>query len=173
MVQSTGALLWTITLVWVILFPDEIGVGAMILLLSGVLLGSLLLAIPEILRYHLALQATPPLTHKMEQALRDFHAAWMELSEKTREMETRLEELEDRYEEKPRPSVNDDTASPSADYDILLSELKLELDALQRKWEPLLGDPEEGKGRELPPNLLGKALKNSGQGKGFPLQGKS
>lgn len=167
--QCTGALLWVTVIVWLILFSGEVGAGAMVFLLIGVILGSMLLAIPEILRYQLALSAAPPPSYHLEQTLRDFHQAWQELSEHGKKLEHKLEQLEEQQEKYICHSRPSELKTEMEDYDILLAELRLELDSLMNKMEPIVGDPLESKQRELPTDLLGKAMKNSGKGKGYPI----
>ena len=165
--RVTGILSLTAAVLLGILARTAPTPGVLIAIAACVVTGSVLLALPEFLRYQMALRETPPLHGNVERAFDDLYAHVKELAEQNRQLVEDFEELE----EKRMSAAESHDGEGNSEVEMALAELKLEHDDLVRKLEVLLEETEVGGGRELPPNLLAKALGNSGKGKGFPLGG--
>ncbi|MEM0967053.1 MAG: hypothetical protein AAGJ81_12975 [Verrucomicrobiota bacterium] len=129
----------------------------------SIVMGSLLLVLPEYFRYYAALRMTPPLPDRIEEAfdevfenLREFRDALERVGEMARQPtskagETFGREREDEFEE-------------------ALSRLKLDFEDFAEQLRPLLPNERDDAERRLPSGLLAKALSGAGKGKGFPFK---
>ncbi len=128
-----------------------------------VVVGALLLSLPDYFRYVAAVRLSPPMPERVEEA---FEKAYQDLAE-MREVLVGLSESLPRQEDPSRSGERDADAPWTGEMEEELARLRLDLDAFERKIGSLLPDDDTG-GKPLPEGMLAKALSRAGKGSKLP-----
>ncbi len=125
-----------------------------------VVVGALLVALPDYFRYVAALRESPPLPDRVGEA---FEKTYADLETLRRHVEEMGESLADM-----RSSEGGSDQAWMDQVEIALAELRLDCDGIGDQVRPLLPDDGKGAPRPLPEGMLAKALSRAGKGRGIP-----
>ena len=137
--------------------PSVVGIA---ILGMCVVVGALLVALPDYFRYVAALRESPPLPDRVGEA---FEKTYADLETLRRHVEEMGESLADM-----RSSAGGSDQAWMDQVEIALAELRLDCDGIGDQVRPLLPDDGKGAPRPLPEGMLAKALSRAGKGRGIP-----
>ena len=137
-----------------------------------VIVGALLVVLPEYFRYYAALQETPPLPDRIEEAFDETYSNLHELAEALGRIGEVVADLEREKEISARQPAEEPAAEWREELEEALTQLKLDCDAVEERLRPILPDDDSGGSKTLPSGMLARALSGSGKGKGFPIDGR-